>query len=270
MSSPHRYSLIFDCDGVLADTERYGHLPAFNEAFVRLGVPMQWSEDDYAVLVRIGGGKERISAALADPRRGLLSEPGVTAELVQRIHAVKTDIYRSMVAQGAMPPRPGVARLIRSALANDWHVAIASTSAPESVRSVLDSVIGHDIADGIPLFAGDSVAAKKPAPDVYLLALDRLGAEPNFTVVVEDSEVGLGAARAAELACIVTPSSYTVTEDFSAAAAVVSTLGERDQPAVVLADPHGVAFGEFVDLDALQRLLDLRNHTYTSTRWENR
>ena len=40
-------ALIFDCDGVLADTERFGHLPAFNQMFAEFGLPVQWSEEEY-------------------------------------------------------------------------------------------------------------------------------------------------------------------------------------------------------------------------------
>lgn len=55
---------IFDCDGVLADTEQYGHLPAFNRTFSEFGVPVQWSVDEYAEKVKIGGGKERMRSIL--------------------------------------------------------------------------------------------------------------------------------------------------------------------------------------------------------------
>jgi len=57
-------ALLFDCDGVLADTERFGHLPAFNQMFAEMGVPVEWSEDEYADLLRIGGGKERMASIL--------------------------------------------------------------------------------------------------------------------------------------------------------------------------------------------------------------
>jgi HAD superfamily hydrolase (TIGR01509 family) len=267
----NEYTLIFDCDGVLADTERHGHLPAFNGAFGELGIPMRWSDDEYAALVRIGGGKERIAAALADPRHAaMFGEGGPPADLVARVHAVKTDIYRALVADGVMPPRPGVARLIRSALASGWQVAVASTSAPRSVRSVLDSVVGRETAERIPIFAGDVVLAKKPAPDIYLLAMDRLGARAETTIVVEDSAVGMRAAVSAGLACIVTPSSYTLADDFTPAAAVVSSLGDEVEPATVLSDPHGVRIGDAVDIEALGRLMALRHQSLTSTHRESR
>jgi beta-phosphoglucomutase-like phosphatase (HAD superfamily) len=50
-------ALILDCDGVLADTERDGHLVAFNQTFEELGFPFRWSEEEYADLLKIGGGK---------------------------------------------------------------------------------------------------------------------------------------------------------------------------------------------------------------------
>ena len=57
-------ALIFDCDGVLADTERFGHLPAFNATFREFGLPVQWSEEEYGGLLAIGGGKERMATLL--------------------------------------------------------------------------------------------------------------------------------------------------------------------------------------------------------------
>jgi HAD superfamily hydrolase (TIGR01509 family) len=254
--SAQGFSLIFDCDGVLADTERFGHLPAFNAAFAELGIPMRWSEEDYARLLQIGGGKERIAAALADT--DITADTTPAGEYVRTVHAIKTRIYRDMVADGVMPPRPGVTRLITTALEAGWSVAVASTSAPESVRSVLERAAGPAGA-GIPVFAGDVVPHKKPAPDIYLLAVAELGADPAATVVIEDSAVGLRAAHAAGLACVVTPSSYTVDEDFTNASAVISTLGDSAQPATVLADPHRVGFAECIDIDALTRLLTARN-----------
>ena len=57
-------ALIFDCDGVLADTERYGHLPAFNQTFEEFGLPFRWSEEAYGAKLAIGGGKERMASEL--------------------------------------------------------------------------------------------------------------------------------------------------------------------------------------------------------------
>jgi HAD superfamily hydrolase (TIGR01509 family) len=256
-----RFALIFDCDGVLADTERFGHLPAFNAAFAELDIPMKWSEKDYGTLLQIGGGKERIAAALADT--GITADTSPAGEYVKRIHTVKTRIYRDMVADGVMPPRPGVTRLITAALGLGWAVAVASTSAVESVRSVLECAAGAAAA-AIPVFAGDMVPLKKPSPDIYLLAVAELAAHPSATVVIEDSSLGLRAAHAAGLTCVVTPSSYTLGEDFSQASAVLSSLGDPAEPATVLSDPYRVKFPGCVDVEALSRLLTLRGNERTT------
>ena len=60
-------ALIFDCDGVLADTELDGHLVAFNQMWLKLGVPWQWSPEQYAEKLKIGGGKERMARLFQEP-----------------------------------------------------------------------------------------------------------------------------------------------------------------------------------------------------------
>ena len=125
-------ALIFDCDGVLADTERFGHLPAFNQMFAELGVPVQWSESDYAELVKIGGGKERMRSILTPDfvaEAGLPTDPDGQTELVAAWHRRKTDIYTSMVDAGELPARPGVRRITEEAHDAGWQLAVASTSA---------------------------------------------------------------------------------------------------------------------------------------------
>jgi beta-phosphoglucomutase-like phosphatase (HAD superfamily) len=82
-------TLIFDCDGVLADTERFGHLPAFNQTFEEEGLPVRWSEAEYAEKLKIGGGKERMASLLTDAfvrENGLPSDPEGQKELLQRWH----------------------------------------------------------------------------------------------------------------------------------------------------------------------------------------
>lgn len=258
-------ALVFDCDGVLADTERDGHLPAFNATFAEFGLPVRWSVEEYGRLLAIGGGKERL-ATLFTPENvaalGLPADPEEQRELVARWHKAKTARYTAVIASGAVPARPGIARLAAEAAAAGWRLAVASTSAEQSVRAVLEHAVGPRMAERFAVFAGDVVPRKKPAPDIYLLALRELGADPADVVVVEDSGNGLAAARAAGLATLVTVSSYTTDEDFSGAALVVSSLGELpDEPARVLANPHGLALGGEIHLDDVELLRTAGAHT---------
>lgn len=250
-------ALIFDCDGVLADTERYGHLPAFNRTFREFGLPVQWSDAEYGEKVLIGGGKERMRSLLTPEfvaEAGLPTDPAALDEQVARWHRRKTEIYVSIIAGGTIEPRPGIRRIIEDAAAAGWSLAVASTSAEESVRSVLERAAGPDLSARFSVFAGDVVPHKKPAPDIYRLAVSGVGAAPDQTIVIEDSNNGLRAATAAGLTCVVTVSSYTRHEDFTGAALVVSSLGDPGADIEVLADPLGLAPRPFVllsDLDAL-------------------
>lgn len=223
-------TLIFDCDGVLADTERDGHLPAFNQTFAEFGVPVRWTEADYAQKVRIGGGKERMASLLTPElvaQAGLPRDPEGQRETVAAWHARKTAIYTRMVADGRLPARPGVARVVGEALDAGWTLAVASTSTEPSVRAVLEHVVGADQAARFALvLAGDVVPRKKPAPDIYELALERLGGDATDTLVIEDSRNGLEAAVGAGLRCLITVNASTEDEDFGEAALVVSSLGD--------------------------------------------
>ncbi len=252
-------ALLFDCDGVLADTERYGHLPAFNRTFAEFGVPAHWSEDEYGEKLTIGGGKERMASLFADPEfvaeAGIPADENARQELLARWHKAKTGHFKQLVAGGQIPPRSGVARLIRAALDAGWTVAVCSTSAAESVAAVLRRAVG-DTADRVPVFAGDIVPAKKPDPAVYQLAIDRLDLDPADTLVVEDSRNGLLAATRAGLRCLVTVSGYTRDEGFDEATLVVSELGDPGAAPIQVLAARGAAHpGDYVTLDDLRACL---------------
>lgn len=251
-------ALIFDCDGVLADTEQYGHLPAFNQTFTDFDVPVQWSVADYAEKVKIGGGKERMRSILTPSvteSLGLTDDAAVDAAILSW-HKRKTAVYTELVESGVMPARPGIARIVEEAHDAGWTLAVASTSAEPAVRAVLTHAVGPDLAAHFSVFAGDVVPAKKPAPDIYLLALSELGVSVDDAIVVEDSSNGLRAAVGAGLRTVVTVSGFTREEDFTGASLVVSSLGDPDgEQAEILADPRGAEPSGVVTLATLQTLL---------------
>jgi HAD superfamily hydrolase (TIGR01509 family) len=251
-------ALVFDCDGVLADTERHGHLPAFNQVFAEFGLPVHWSEDDYRVALRIAGGKERMASLLTPAfvaAAGLPADRDAQLAEVARWHRRKTEVYVELVEAGLVPVRPGIARLAGEAGAAGWRLAVCSTSAEPSVRAILAMAVGSAAADFLVL-AGDVVARKKPAPDVYELAVERLGLPRAAVAVVEDSRQGLLAAVGAGLTTIVTVNEFTRDEDFDEAALVVTSLGDPDgERTTVLADPFGVRPGDWLTLADVEACL---------------
>jgi HAD superfamily hydrolase (TIGR01509 family) len=225
-------ALLFDCDGVLVDTERDGHRVAFNQAFAAQGLDTVWDVALYGELLRIAGGKERMRHYF--DQRGWPA--GVTDRIafIQELHHLKTDRFMRIVESGQLPLRSGVKRLVDEAIAAGVQLAVCSTSNERAVTAIAETLLGRDRAGRIAIFAGDIVPRKKPSPDIYLLARDRLGLLSTDCVVVEDSRNGLLAAKAAGMRCLITQSSYTAEEDFSEADRVVAELGDAPPAAVTL------------------------------------
>jgi len=241
-------ALIFDVDGTLAETED-AHRLAFNAAFAEAGLDWVWDVALYGRLLDVTGGKERIRFYLE-----LAGLPPLPPEAIARLHARKTDLYVAHVDAGRLALRPGIARLIHAARAAGVPLAIATTTSLANVESLLRSTLG-DQAPGwfAAIGAGDMVARKKPAPDVYEWVLSRLALPPARCIAFEDSRNGLDAALAAGLPTVITVSRYTDTQAFPGALCVLNHLGEPDAPCTALAGiPPG---GEHVTLATLRTWL---------------
>ncbi|XP_066338114.1 CBBY-like protein [Miscanthus floridulus] len=221
-------ALLFDCDGVLVDTEKDGHRISFNETFAERELGVSWDVELYGELLKIGGGKERMTAYFNQtgwPAKAPKTDEE-RKEFISSLHKRKTELFMALIEKKLLPLRPGVQRLIDEALGKAVKVAVCSTSNERAVSAIVSYLLGPDRAEKITIFAGDVVPRKKPDPAIYILAATTLGVDPQSCVVVEDSTIGLAAAKAAGMKCIVTKSGYTAEEDFETADAVFDCIGD--------------------------------------------
>lgn len=245
-------ALIFDVDGTLAETERNGHRVAFNKAFAQAGLNWHWSVDLYGELLAVTGGKERIRHFIEHDLPEFQA-PGDMDEFIAGLHGAKNAFYAEMVAAGEIPLRPGVKRLLLEAQREGIRLAVATTTSLENVEALLEHSLDSDAVSGFEVIAaGDVVAAKKPAADIFHHALKILDLPAEACLAVEDSANGLRAALGAGLQTVVTVSDYTRDDCFDGAALVVDHLGEPDGPMTVLAgDGQGATL---IDVEVLRRL----------------
>lgn len=232
-------ALIFDVDGVIAETEADGHRVAFNKTFQEEGIDAVWDHDTYGKLLQIAGGKERMKTL---PLQGHADEQERDAHIA-RLHKRKTALFQELVRNGKLPGRPGIRRIIEEAHARGIKLGIGSTSNIDSVTTLLRSVLGETTFGYFDaILAGDVVKRKKPDPEIYQRNAERLNVPPETCCVVEDMVIGLRAAKAAGMKCIVTRSWYSKTDDFTGADLVVDSLGEPGDRTVVTIDTLAALF----------------------------
>lgn len=250
-------AILFDVDGTLADTEALGHRPAYNRAFRELGLEFRWGPKLYRKLLKQPGGRERLKHYLTQYQPPLGSHEAEAKAnpdaWVARVHELKSHFFKRYMRRGRVPLRAGIARLMREAVQSGVKLAIVTNASRKTLGPVLKYSMGPELSAEISVIAsGEEVQHKKPAPDVYQLALQRLNVQPAECVALEDSEMGLEAAAAATVHTVVTINSDTLEQDFAEADLVVSSLGEPGAPTRVLKGE--LAGHPWVTIQTLQRI----------------
>ncbi|XP_019462441.1 PREDICTED: haloacid dehalogenase-like hydrolase domain-containing protein At4g39970 isoform X1 [Lupinus angustifolius] len=244
-SSPSLEALIFDCDGVILESEHL-HRQAYNDAFTHFNVrvpsssssyddqqPLNWGIHFYDELQnRIGGGKPKMRWYFKEhgwPSSNLFETPPTDdndrAKLIDTLQDWKTERYKEIIKSGTVEPRPGVLRLMDEAKAAGKKLAVCSAATKSSVILCLENLIGIERFQSLDCFlAGDDVKEKKPDPSIYVAASKKLGVSEKDCLVVEDSVIGLKAATKAGMSCVVTYTSSTADQDFKDAIAIYPDL----------------------------------------------
>ena len=245
-------ALLFDVDGTLADTERDGHRVAFNLAFADGGLDWDWTVDIYEDLLSVTGGKERMKFFL-DKYKPNFDEPEDLAGYIADMHKAKTAHYTNLLSKGAIPLRPGVERLLNEARERGYRLAISTTTTPANVEALLTHTLGEESMDWFEVIAaGDIVPAKKPAPDIYVWAMEKMNLKAEECIAFEDSRNGVLSSLGASLKTIITINDYTKDHDFRGAAIVLDQYGEPGAPFKVIdGDAHGF---EYVNINMIEAL----------------
>jgi len=245
-------ALLWDVDGTLAETELQGHRRAFNRAFAEAGLPWRWDGTRYAQLLAISGGRERLRHFLSQATGTCPSD-----DQVEALQSSKTRHYGALVEAGELQLRPGVRRLMAAAAAAGVAQAVVTTSGRAAVRALLDRQLPEHPQWLQFWICGEDVQHKKPHPEAYRLALQRLALPAATVLAIEDSANGVAAATAAGLAVLAVRSASSAgepAEAFRAAAAELDQLGEPDGPALTVRQGPACPGGQ-VTLSYLQQLL---------------
>jgi HAD superfamily hydrolase (TIGR01509 family) len=240
--------VVFDVDGTLVDSERHGHRVAFNMAFEEFDLPYHWDEDEYGGLLRITGGQRRIDHYLTD--QGVSEEE--RERLAPALHRRKTELLGELVDAGRIEVRPGARRLVDELAEAGCLLGVATTGSRGWVERLLHRLLGG--VEWQAIVTGDEVAERKPDPEAFTIALERLAADAAETVVVEDSAEGLDASVAAGIPCVVVVNGYTADHDLDEADLVLDGFGEPEAPATVVSDRAETGCDGVLTLDVLRRV----------------
>ncbi len=213
---PELRAIVFDRDGLLADTEPIS-FRSWSTMIARDYGATITEQDERWSAVTVGKSGPIVWELIRDHFNLPVELPRDLPILRDR----SRDLYHRMLAEG-VPPMPGAVELVRACRAAGLRLGVASSSGMEEIHTVLTSLGIIDCFDA--LTSGKEVPQSKPDPAIYRLACSRLGVEPCEAVAIEDSGPGVAAARAAGLRCLAIPSEVTSAHDLSSASARRPTL----------------------------------------------
>ena len=204
--------VIFDMDGVIVDSEPLS-MSTITEMAAERGVQLEPALLHELTGVSLDRVMEVVRARLGDGVDPVALRRDYDARYLPRLRA-------------SAAPTPGLERLIAGLAAAGVPMALASASTLAEIGAVTGALGLGGVLRGVA--SGEEVTRSKPAPDVYLLAIERLGAGPAGVAAIEDSATGVAAAVAAGLVCVAVRTAVTHGHDLGQAALIVSSLEELD------------------------------------------
>ena len=223
-------AVFWDVDGTIADTELCGHRVAFNMAFKDFGLDWKWNVNQYLDLLKISGGFNRI----IHYRNKIHSD--LSESQCSKIQSRKRFHYKKIIQSGEINVRDGVLRLINELSSFDIEQFIVTTSGRDSLEPFLQTSLSSHLNYFSRIITYEDVNKHKPFPDAYQLALELSKRAVDNCIAIEDSTIGVKAARAANLNCLLTlPPWSNSDQNFSREAnACVDSLGDFDSPSKLI------------------------------------
>ena len=250
------FTVLFDVDGTLVESEQTGHRVAFNEAFRRAGLEDRWNTEVYRELLAVTGGQRRLQSWFDRQPESVdgLDDQDVVS-VCQRLHEDKTNIFIEMCRSGAVDPRPGVHRLISELREQDVTLGIATTGRRSWVEPLINSLFGENTFEF--MVTGDDVAKLKPNPEVYMQCLAHDKCAATRVLAVEDSIPGLTSAVRAGIPCVLVANEDTA--DGGRSEATLALTGYGDTPDTrVTSDPFGLCPAGTLTAEVLRSVADRR------------
>lgn len=203
-------ALMFGSIGTIAETSDLQR-QAYNEAMAEAGLDWHWERETYAELLTQAGGKERLAHLAAATGKAL------SDDIVEQIHARKTELACAKMILSKVPLRPGVAATISHAKTIGLKLAFVTTTYQPNIDAMF-AISGSDLvpSDFEVIVTRDLVGQGKPSPDAYHVALKALGIAPDAAVAIEDTAISVMSAKRAGLYVVATPGAITKKSGFLA------------------------------------------------------
>ena len=247
----HNLKAVFwDVDGTLADTELCGHRVAFNLAFKDFDLDWNWNENQYIDLLKISGGFNRI----IHYRNKIHSD--VSDFQCTKIQSRKRKHYKNLIQTGKIKLRDGVLRLIKELSILNIQQFIVTTSGKDSVDPFLKTSLNSHLDIFSEIITYEDVRNHKPFPDAYQLALQLSRQSEVNCIAIEDSMIGVEAAKAANLNCLLTlpPWENSINNFNKKANSCVNSLGNHEKPSKLIYGKSLVS--NYVDFQYLNNIIN--------------
>lgn len=208
-------AILFGSIGTVVETSEFQRR-AFNQAFSEVGLSWSWGPDVYKRLLAKSGGRERIEF--------YASQHGIDVD-ANKLHKRKTEIFDDFMKNEMVTLRPGVPSMINYARDQNLKLAFVTTTLEANIDSVFFALGDQLLRDNFDFIGNNSLASSpKPSPDIYREALSKLCLGAQDCIAIEDTEISMKAAIAADIRCIAFPGEFSSGNNFNGALLVTDKL----------------------------------------------